>query len=120
MQIVRVCCPVPVRAIVEKQDEHTCALCEPIEARVSTLLSERFTFGCVRIDDPTERSGFERCLIATMAACPICKTSPAWLGAFAYNGKIRASGLWQSQHLHAPVASTAQLDRFEGLVRCTL
>lgn len=111
--------PQPGQGHWEKQDMPTCPLCAPLEVRVSALLAERFRFRCVRIDDAEERARFERCLIATLAACPLCRQSPEWLGVYAYNAKIRASGLWLSNYLRASPVSTLELARFEVLVRCT-
>ena len=107
--------PEPGRGHWERQDEHTCPMCKPVEGAVSEHLEEHTSFRCVRIDASDERSHFERVLIATIAQCPICVGSPTWLGRDAYSKKVQAAGLWNSDHTGRQTISDEELRRFEKL-----
>lgn len=112
--------PAPGQGHWEKQGGKTCSLCADIEQAVSELISSAFTFRCVRIEDGAERNDFEKRLIATVAACPECRPSDGWLGRHAYPQPVRASGLWNVQHVGEQPATGQQLRRFDELVGMTL
>src|SRR5205823_5296525 len=112
--------PAPGLGHWEKQDARPCPSCARVESQVSELLSSAFTFRCVRMDDPTERNNFEEWLIATVAACPVCRASDDWLGHHAYPPTVRGSGLWNVQYVRGPLIADQQLRRFQELVRMTL
>jgi Peroxide stress protein YaaA len=111
--------PAPGQGHWEKQDARPCSLCAGAESKVSELLASAFTFRCVRIDDPAERNDLEKCLIATVAACRICRPSDSWLGHYAYLPVVRDSGLWNAQHVGGPSLTGQRLRHFEELVRVT-
>ena len=108
--------PGPGKGHWEKQDSRACPLCKPTEAQVSQLLRQRFTFRCVRIPDRDERNRLEGLLVATLAACDVCRPSLSWLGRCAYNEKVRASGLWNSEYVGGTTIDEPTLGRFQALV----
>jgi hypothetical protein len=111
--------PAPGQGHWEKQDSKTCPRCAGVERAVSELLSSAFTFRCVRVDDRAERNNFEKWLIATIAACPVCRPSDSWLGRYAYPDLVRSSGLWNVQYVGEQPATGRQLRRFEELIGVT-
>jgi hypothetical protein len=113
--------PAPGKGHWEKQDDKTCGRCRPTEARVSNLLRQRFRFRCVFVPDMDERNKLEALLVATLAACQVCCPSPSWLGQRAYSGKVRASGLWNSQYVDdSYVLDRGGLQRLAALIDGTL
>lgn len=69
------------------------------------------------MDRPEERKLFEEKLIANLAACPDCRPSKEWLGRFAWNEKVRRSGLWNNNFVDSLNKMTGEdLERFEQLV----
>jgi hypothetical protein len=70
-----------------------------VEADVTELLHSTFTFRVLRVDDLGERLALERALIGTLSAAPTM--SEEWLGLHAINPAIRASGLWNVDHIGA-------------------
>jgi len=70
-----------------------------IETEITELLRANFAFRFVVIGDAEIRRKLERCLIATVARCGLCKPSPNWLGQYSPKDKIRSSGLWQVRYL---------------------
>ncbi|MGH9459919.1 MAG: hypothetical protein ACRD1X_01785 [Vicinamibacteria bacterium] len=75
-----------------------------IEAEVTKILRENFSFRFVVLEGQAERmgsEGLEARLIGTVARCGACRSSPAWLGQYSPVEKIRESGLWLVQHLGA-------------------
>ena len=111
--------PAPGKGHWDLQDAKTCPECRPLEADVSALLRTSFRFRCVMIEDRPERNELEELLIATLAACPVCRASPSWLGQYAYSEKVRSSGLWNSRGVGGPIISRRQLDRFQSLARAS-
>ena len=107
--------PAPGQGHWERQNARPCTLCTAVESDVSRLLTTAFTFRCVRVDDRTERNELEKRLIATLAACPACRSSPGWLGGYACREEVRSSGLWNVHHLDGPLVTEHQLQRFEHL-----
>jgi hypothetical protein len=91
-------------------------MCANVEAEVQAYMTEKLCFRCVRIDDLLERNRFEASLIAAVAACQLCGPSRHWLGLHAYPHAVRASGLWNVQHVDGPSVTTRELDRFAELV----
>jgi len=89
-----------------------------VENKVSAHLGENFSFRCIAVDNVQERLDLEERLIATLAYCPSCKPSKAWLGQFAANPKIRLCGLWNDQHVNSDNIVTDQhLSRLAQLVK---
>lgn len=103
----------------EKQDEHTCVACNPVENQVQEYLTDSMSFRCVRIDDVAERNWFESILIATLAACDECGPSSNWLGRYSYPETVKNSGFWNVQHLEGQLATELELRRFQELVDYT-
>lgn len=113
--------PGPGKGHWEKQDAKTCDICKPFEIEVTNLLLTRFRFRCVKIDNMKERNRMEEGLIATLARCPRCRPSPAWLGRFAYNTKVQDSVLWNSEYVEGSNSLNRQeLARFEELILLSL
>lgn len=108
--------PAPGHGHWEHQDGRACPRCETLEGEVSQLLGEAFGFTCVPVGDRDERRHLEARLIATVAACERCRPSTGWLGHAAYPAPVRASGLWNRQHVGGPTATTADLARLEVAV----
>jgi hypothetical protein len=108
--------PAPGKGHWEKQDPKTCPRCKPTEAQISLLLRERFTFRCVWVPGRNERNELEALLVATLAACDVCRPSSSWLGRCAYSEKVRASGLWNSQCVGGATIGPSDLRRFQALV----
>jgi hypothetical protein len=82
-----------------------------IEAEVTRILREQFSFRCTEIAEERHRmgsEGLERALIGTLAACGECKPSSQWLGKHSPKTKICNSGLWLVQHLKAHPLTPAQ------------
>jgi len=86
------------------------------EREVSKLLRSKFFFRVVSVEDPNERKRLEVKLIATLASCPSCKPSDSWLGQFAWNEKVKRSGLWNSNFVYSPTEiSREDVATFEQL-----
>jgi len=110
--------PGPGKGHWERQDEKTCELCRPIENEVTELLKKNFKFRCVEIVDKDERNDMEKKLIATLSKCPQCGPSNRWLGLWAYNEKVKSSGLWNSDYVDEPYEMTpSDLEKFEGYAK---
>ena len=104
----------------EHQNDKACERCQPLEKEVSQLLRSSFRFRCVEAVDQAERNDLEKVLIATLAACPVCRPSATWLGNHAYSDKMQSFGLWNSDHVGGPPITAHQLERFRSLARATL
>jgi len=91
-----------------------------VEAIVSRVLRENFTFGCFCVDQRSERLSLERSLIALLAQHPLGEPSANWLGRFAASRGIRHSGLWNTQHIDAEPLAINDFQRLEQLVKATL
>jgi hypothetical protein len=100
----------------EKQDASACPRCKPVEVQVSSRFQSRFKFKCVEIVDRQERNRFEALLIASLAACTVCRPSARWLGFSAYSSQIHKSGLWNSQHVNGMIMNSEDIQRFEELI----
>jgi hypothetical protein len=81
-----------------------------VEEAVSRELRSNFTFVWVAVPTREARLSLESGLIALLAQFPAAAPSRSWLGGFAVDSAIRASGLWNTQPLKSPA-----LDR-DGLV----
>lgn len=112
--------PAPGKGHWENGNAKACPRCRPTEARVSELLPQRLRFRCVWVPDTTERNGLEALLVATLAACGVCRPSSLWLGLYAYSEKVRASGLWNSQYVGDAMIDQSNLARFQALVSASL
>jgi hypothetical protein len=112
--------PAPGQGHWEKQDDRPCPSCEGMESAVGAVLSSAFTFRCIRVEDRPERNNFEKWLIATVAACPVCRSSTDWLGRNAHPYHVRNNGLWNVQYIGRQTATEQQLRRFEELIDMTL
>ena len=85
------------------------------------MLRSRFFFRVIGVDSVEERKVFEEKIIATIAACPVCRPSEKWLGNFAWSEKVRRSGLWNSNFVDSTARLTEEdLTRLEQLAYETL
>lgn len=100
----------------EHQGGAACEGCAHYEDLVTGHLRGSFRFRCLRIDDMGERNRFEARLIATIAACPICRSSPTWLGRHAYSCAVQNSGVWNSDFVGGPALDERDLQRLQELV----
>ena len=112
--------PSPGKGHWEHQNDKACERCQPLEKEVSQLLRSSFRFRCVKVVDQEERNDLEKVLIATLAACPVCRPSATWLGNHAYSDKMQSFGLWNSDHVGGPPITAHQLERFRSLARASL
>jgi hypothetical protein len=72
------------------------------------------------MNDRLERNRLEQGLIATVAACSICRPSTDWLGRYAYNKNVRESGLWNSDYVtYSQMLLDTEMQRFEQLIAST-
>lgn len=90
-----------------------------MEAAVTRLLRESFSFVCFRVETRAERLALEAALIAQLARHPLGKPTRSWLGHHAANPAIPASGLWNVRHLESNPLTPAQFSRLEQLIRAT-
>jgi hypothetical protein len=94
---------------------------DSVENEVSAVLRSKFHFRVVKVDDMFERKNFEEKIIATLVACPVCKSSENWLGRFAWSIKVRECALWNSNYVNSSRKMTeSDLILFEERVRETL
>ena len=91
-----------------------------IEELVSRELRERFTFACLRIDNPQDRKDLERGLIALLARYPLDQPTPKWLGRYALAPEIRQYGLWNTQHTDSEPLTSSEFRLLERLAATTL
>lgn len=112
--------PAPGKGHWENGNAKACPRCRPTEAGVSELLRQRFAFRSVWVPDKAERNGLEALLVATLAACRVCRPSSSWLGQYAYSEKVHASGLWNSQYVGGTTIDGSTLSRFQELVSASL
>lgn len=108
--------PAPGKGHWERQDDRACPTCEPCESQVTEYLTRAMRFRILPLSDREERNHFEARLVATIAGCQICRPSAAWLGRFAYNEKVQASGLWNSEFVGGQPLTGGDLSRLESLV----
>ena len=87
-----------------------------VEAMVTDQLLTTFTFRALQVDSLDERLSLERDLIATLSATP--EMMPEWLGQYAVSSRIRASGLWNNDHVGA--SERVDQDRLAGLIAVTI
>ncbi len=111
--------PAPGKGHWEKQKGKCCHLCQPVEQSVSCLLKARFRFRCVSIADRTKRNRFEKALIASLAGCPVCRPSHAWLGLHAYPDAVRCTGMWNVRGVGSEPMSGTDLRQFEAAAAST-
>jgi hypothetical protein len=90
-----------------------------VEAEVSRVLRERFTFVCFRVDSGEERLRIERGLIALLSRHPLGEPSADWLGRHAEAPEIREVGLWNVQHVTGLPINPADFARVEALIQAT-
>lgn len=86
-----------------------------IEAEVTRLLRETFSFRFVVLEGQAARmgsKGLEARLIGTVARCGACQPSPDWLGQNSPEKKIRRSGLWHVHYLRADPLTESDKARF--------
>jgi len=90
------------------------------EDEIKQLLQSKFFFRVISVDSVDEREVLEEKLIASLAACPQCEPSEDWLGRFAWNEKVRRSGLWNSDHVDSEnKMNSKDLERLNQLVKQT-
>ena len=90
-----------------------------VEARVSAVLRDRFTYSYVAIESKSDRRDLERGLIALLAK-HANQRSDRWLGQWAVSDAIRRSSLWNSVHVDAQPLSEDGLEVLERSVAATL
>ena len=71
-----------------------------IEAEVSSVIRESFTFCVFRVDDREYRLELEERIIATVNQCLDFRPSTNWLGNYSPKNQIRERGLWLVQGLN--------------------
>lgn len=86
-----------------------------VEAEVSQLLRDDFTFVCFPVGDNDERLALESGLIALLAQHPLGTPSSEWLGRYARDEKIRESGLWNVHDVDGRPLTMEQLERIQVL-----
>jgi hypothetical protein len=93
-----------------------------VEAEVTRLLREKFSFRFILLEGQEGRmgsSGLESNLIGTVAKCEECKPSANWLGNYSPKEDIRRTGLWLAQHLKSPEISEGQRGIIEVAIKET-
>ena len=93
-----------------------------VEAEVSRLLQEKFSFRFVMMGNERERkgsAGIESRIIGTLSRCPCCCSSDSWLGRHSPIDKIRESGLWLVQHLESEGLTDLDMERLYECIRAT-
>ena len=78
---------------IEKEQE--------LEHQITQIIRSRFSFRFIIVESAERRKELEKRLIGTVAECRGCGPSDGWLGNSSPIEKIRASGLWQVQHLNS-------------------
>lgn len=111
--------PGPGQGHWELQGGDVCAVCKKTEATVTDYLHARLHFRCVRIEDAVERNRWEAGMIATLAACPVCRPTSGWLGRHCYQEGVKRSGLWNAEFLGAPGLTDAELFGFRQAVEAS-
>ncbi len=111
--------PAPGKGHWEQANARECDRCAPYEQLVTERLHSQFTFACVDIGDQRNRNHLEERLIATVGQCRECQPSDGWLGTSAYSGKVRASGLWNSDYVDGLPANAADIELFQRLARAS-
>lgn len=91
-----------------------------IEAQVSHWLRESTCFRCFVVDDREERQRLESRLIALLSELPLGRPSGDWLGKYAYDGKIRRSGLWNSHHVFGALPTEEDFELLKHRIQETL
>ena len=86
-----------------------------IERAVSDYIRYHVSFSVIPARSEDIALGLERLCIATVSLCGSCRASSSWLGNFSPKPKIRASGLWQEQHLYGEPVSVEALCTIEEL-----
>lgn len=90
---------------------------ETAEKAVTSYVIENLSLAVIGAADRTARLCLEKALIATVAQCPDCGSSSAWLGKFSPVELIRTSGLWLKQHLRGETLTVSQLDWIERSIQ---
>jgi hypothetical protein len=93
-----------------------------IEAEVTQLLREKFSFRFIKFDPNVPvmgSTGFESNLIGTLARCQQCHQSPGWLGNYSPETKHHESGLWLYQHLASPELDPGQQQSIQTAINTT-
>ena len=88
-----------------------------VEEAVSLKLRQSFRFVWIQVPTGEARLSLESGLIALLAQRSSGQPSRDWLGHFAVDPAIRASGLWNTQHLGSEALTTGQLAQLEDLAR---
>jgi hypothetical protein len=75
-----------------------------LEKGITRILRNDFRFRFILLDGQKKRmgaKGLESRLIGTVAQCPACEPSKAWLGHHSSKPKITAGKLWLEHHLNS-------------------
>lgn len=86
-----------------------------VEAEVSQVLRDYFTFVCFPVEDKDERLRLESGLIGLLAQYPLGSPSASWLGRHAEDDAIHRSGLWNVQRVNAKPLTMDLLERIKVL-----
>lgn len=70
-----------------------------VETMVSQHVQSNCRFIVIPVVSKSQRLLWESRIISTIAACPTCTPSPAWLGRSSPVSKIQVNGLWQVNEL---------------------
>jgi hypothetical protein len=89
---------------------------QQVERKVTQRIQGYFSFVIIPVPQNLDRHALEATLVATAAQCSACRPSSTWLGLHSPNEKIRASGLWQVQHLDQEPMTAADLELVHRLL----
>ena len=93
-----------------------------IEAEVTNLLRQNFSFKFIEVEGENARmgtEGLESALIGTLSHCSACKASRDWLGQYSPKKQVRNSGLWLVQHLSCPPITKQQTTLVQQAITTT-
>jgi hypothetical protein len=80
---------------------------QSVEEAVSKYVASNLSYAVVGAEQ--DALHLERKCIGTISRCTKCSASGEWLGRHSPKPKIRASGLWQVQHLHCEGLGESEL-----------
>jgi len=90
---------------------------QEVEEQITHVLKTQFSFTFIITREEQPRLELERRFISCLARCQF--TAPRdWLGNYATNQSIRATGLWQTHHINYP--RSIKKEEVEALVNQTL
>lgn len=84
-----------------------------VEQSVSDYIAQHVSVSVIATQNRDIALRLESLCIATVSLCQRCCASPDWMGRFSPKQKIRASGLWQGQHLSGLPLSYGDLHKVQ-------